>query len=67
MEKTMERVSKLSTARCRRDISIRRLASQTGVDRTKISRWERGRCLSSIKQAIVVARALDTSVEELFD
>lgn len=48
-------------------LSIRQLATNTGVDRTKISRWERGEGVRMIREAIIVARALDTSVEDLFD
>ncbi|NUQ35072.1 MAG: helix-turn-helix transcriptional regulator [Planctomycetaceae bacterium] len=47
-------------------MSIRQLATKTGVDRTKISRWERGTGVRMIREAIVVANALGCTVEELF-
>ena len=47
-------------------MSIRQLATKTGVDRTKISRWERGTGIRMIREAIVVATALGCSVEQLF-
>ena len=47
-------------------MSIRQLATKTGVDRTKISRWERGTGIRMIREAIMVASALGCSVEQLF-
>ena len=48
-------------------ISIRQLANNAGVDRTKISRWERGEGLRMIREACMVAESLNTSVESLFN
>lgn len=57
---------KLRTIRRESGLSIRQLASETSVDRTKISRWERGDGTRMIREAIKVAKALNTTVEELF-
>jgi transcriptional regulator with XRE-family HTH domain len=46
--------------------SIRQLGEHIGIDRTKISRWERGHGVRMIREAIKVAAALNSTVEECF-
>lgn len=58
--------SKVREVREASGMSIRQLANKTGVDRTKISRWERGTGVRMIHEAIMVAAALGTDVESLF-
>lgn len=59
-------IPRLRIVRKEAGLSIRQLAGETGVDRTKISRWERGDGTRMIREACKVAKALGTSVEELF-
>jgi len=57
---------RLTSVRCREGLSVRKLAKKTGVNRAKISRWENGESLKTIREAIEVANELGESVEELF-
>lgn len=59
-------IPRLRTVRKEANLSIRQLAGETGVDRTKISRWERGDGTRMIREAVKVAKALGSSVEDVF-
>jgi len=59
-------IPKVKSIRSNAGLSIRQLAANSSVDRTKISRWERGQGLRMIREAVAVAKTLGTSVEDLF-
>lgn len=56
----------LRRARCRRGLSQEDLEREAAVSQTFISGLERGHCPQSIRAALRVARALGTTVEQLF-
>ena len=43
------------------------LADKLGVARSLVGRWERGDTIPSLEWAILLARTLETTVEELFN
>jgi transcriptional regulator with XRE-family HTH domain len=47
-------------------LSIRQVALAAAIDRTKISRWERGQSVRMIREAINVGKVLGLTVEQLF-
>ena len=56
----------LKSVRMEAGMSIRQLAKKAGIDRTKIGRWESGRCLRILHDAMATARTLGTDVATLF-
>lgn len=61
-----QKAPRLKAIRQNVGLSIRQLAANSGVDRTKISRWERGTGLNMIRESIIVAKTLGTNVETLY-
>lgn len=66
VDKRKKFIPKVREIREGHNLSIRQLALRTDVDRTKISRWERGEGTRMIREAVQVAKSLGTTVEELF-
>lgn len=56
----------IKNAREAKGLSIRALAEQSGVERTKIQRWEKGKGFLLIGDAIRLAKCLGSTVEDLF-
>ena len=51
----------------RAGLSQRALAELAGVDHAQVSRWESGGHMPSVDKARALARALEVSVEDLFN
>ena len=48
-------------------LSQEKLARKMGTSQSKLSHWEAGNCEPKVFSAILLAKALGTTVEELFD
>ncbi len=56
----------LKELRLQRELTQEALARAAGTTRQTIIAIERGRCAPSVKLALELARALDTSLEQIF-
>lgn len=61
-----EFITKMKEYRAKKNIKQGELAEMVGVRRETIIRLEKGQYNPSLKLALDVAKALDTTVEELF-
>ena len=52
-------------ARTEQDLSQRRLAQKIGIDRSRLSKWERGVHVPLLHQLVALAPALRLSLDEL--
>lgn len=57
---------KLRAARIAKHLSGRGLARLAGLKECSYPSWENGNSIPSVRHALRLARALDTTVEELF-
>ena len=57
---------KLRAARLEKHLSGRGLARLAGLKECTYPLWEKGDCIPTVHNAIRLARALNTTVEELF-
>lgn len=56
----------LLLARCRRRVTQKTLADKVGISQTALSNIETGKSVPSVGTALVIAKQLGTTVEELF-
>lgn len=57
---------KLRAARIEKHLSGRGLTQLAGVKQSAYSLWEQGKTIPNVRHALRLARALGTTVEELF-
>jgi len=57
----------LQSIRNSRNISLRELSSQTGLEKAAISNFETGKSSPTLKQLESIAKALDCKISDLYE